>query len=144
MQRITTLQRTALLALPLLIATAIGCKKPDKQVTYTATGYGSAIQYVDGSETWQVATVSGHDEVRTYTLDTAILGMDTTLTYQETVPVPETWTYTFDAPHDGTARFEVIQQYYAVGPTAASLQIDGITVASGIVMKYGDKLSLHK
>ncbi|MCO6482224.1 MAG: hypothetical protein J5I62_05475 [Flavobacteriales bacterium] len=143
MQRIRPLHRSGLLALPLLLAFATGCKKPDKQVTYTATGYGSAVHYVDGSETWQVAAVSGYDQATTYSIDTVISGIDTTLTYQETVTVPGTWTYTFDAPHDGTARFEVIQQYYATGPTSASLQIDGITVASGTVMKYGDQLSLH-
>lgn len=125
-----------------LAASIAACQKPHKQVTYNATGTRASIAYVDGNEVWQRAGVFGPEEYHVLQLDTIIDGLDTTLTVIDTVQIPVSWSCTFDAPHDGTARFVITQEFGAREPASGTLQIDGVTVASGTVTHYRDKVTL--
>lgn len=128
------------LAIAILCA---ACTKPDKSVEYTATGYNASVQYVDANEVWQSTALSTTYRVDSATVDTIIAGVDTTITIADTVAIPEKWSFRFDAPHDGTARM-ILTQDFGNGPGAsAAIAIDGVPVASGSVSKYRDQVTLH-
>jgi hypothetical protein len=129
--------------LPLLAALCVvACKRPDKSVEYRATGYNASVQYVDQNEVWQTATLTSRTRVDTAFVDTTIAGVDTVLAITSTVLVPAEWYYTFDAPHDGTARVVITQEFGNAPGASASLAIDGITVATGSVERYRDQVTL--
>lgn len=118
------------------------CAKPDKSVEYRATGYNASVQYVDRNEVWQSTGLAASIRVDTIALDTVIGGVDTTFLALDTVLVPEEWSYIFDAPHDGTARMVLVQEFGNAPGASADLRINGITVATGSVVSYRDQVTL--
>ncbi len=106
----------------MILLLLVGCKKDDKQVTYSAVGTGASIEYVNSDEVWQRASLYSHANDS----------------------VPAQWSYTFTAPHDGTANFTIKQEYGARTPATGILSIDGIVVSQKTVTNYGDEVSINE
>lgn len=122
--------------LPLLLAAMVAaCSKPDKSVEYRATGINASIQFVDGNETWQRASLTGHLRIDTVMTDSVTMHIDSTW-------IPAHWSYAFEAPHDGTARMVLTQEWGTPSGAEATLLIDGVPARSASVASYRDQVTL--
>lgn len=130
------------LLLLVLAASFTACQKADKEVVYRATGNNASVRYVDENEVWQSTALSTTYRVELSYVDTVIAGTDTTVALADTIAIPEEWSYRFDAPHDGTARMVLTQDFGNAQGASATLSIDGGVMASGSVAKYRDQVTL--